>query len=143
VEYLTPNNVAEMTPRRSDCASRLLTATRLYLSSPPNAPKKWRQINPNLNDYHSDQVEIRITFWIPDMTDWWRQQAATQSNYTDLKCGTPHIFHHTRWCRSGGQVFPCPRCYCLEAVENHRSDPSRKCCCKEVRLSQQPDFGRY
>jgi len=40
-EYLTPNNVAETTPRRSDRAARLLTATRLYLNSPPEAPKNW------------------------------------------------------------------------------------------------------
>jgi hypothetical protein len=39
-EYLTPKNVAEMTPRRSDRAARLLTAARLYLNSPPEAPKK-------------------------------------------------------------------------------------------------------
>jgi len=34
-EYLTPNIVAETTPGRSDPAARLLTATRLYLNSPP------------------------------------------------------------------------------------------------------------
>jgi len=38
-EYLTPNNVAETTPGRSDRAARLLTAARLYLNSPPEAPK--------------------------------------------------------------------------------------------------------
>jgi hypothetical protein len=37
-EYLTPNNVAEMTPGRSDRAARLLTAARLYLNLPPEAP---------------------------------------------------------------------------------------------------------
>jgi len=55
-EYLTRNNVAETTHGRSDCAARLLTAARLYLNSPPEAPKNWVQINPNLNDYHSDQM---------------------------------------------------------------------------------------
>jgi len=34
-EYLTPNNVAETTPRRSNCTARLLTAARLYLNSLP------------------------------------------------------------------------------------------------------------
>jgi len=67
-EYLTPNNVAETTPGRSNHAARLLTAARLYLNSPPEAPKNWGQINPNLNDYHSDPVEISSTFWIPDIT---------------------------------------------------------------------------
>jgi len=36
-EYLTPNNVAETTPGRSDRAARLLTADRLNLNSPPEA----------------------------------------------------------------------------------------------------------
>jgi len=71
-KYLTPNNVAETTPGWSDRTARLLTAARLYLKSPPEAPKNWGQINPNLNDYHSDQMEISSTFWIPDITDWWR-----------------------------------------------------------------------
>jgi len=69
-EYLTPNNVAETTPRRSDRAACLLTAARLYFNSPPEAPKNWGQINPNLNDYRSDPMEIRSTFWLPDITDW-------------------------------------------------------------------------
>jgi len=38
-EYLTPNNVAETTPGHSDRAVHLLTAARLYLNSPPGAPK--------------------------------------------------------------------------------------------------------
>jgi hypothetical protein len=91
-EYLTPNNVAEMTPRRSDRAARLLTAARLYLNSPPEAPKNWGQINPNLNDYHSNQMEISITFWIPDITDWWRQQAEMHSKYADLSNVAHDIF---------------------------------------------------
>jgi hypothetical protein len=83
-EYVTPNNVAETTPGGSDRAARLLTTARLYLNSLPEAPKNWRQINPNLNDYHSDPMEISSTFWIPDITDWWRQQEETHSKYTDL-----------------------------------------------------------
>jgi len=83
-EYLTPNNVPETTPGRSDRAARLLTATMLYLNSPPEAPKNWGQINRNLNDYHSDTMEISSTFWIPDITDWWRQQEETHSKYADL-----------------------------------------------------------
>jgi len=83
-EYLTPDNVAEMTPRRSDRAARLLTAAKLYLNSPPEAPKNWGQIYPNLNDYHSDPMEISSTFWIPDITNWSRQQEETHSTYADL-----------------------------------------------------------
>jgi hypothetical protein len=51
-EYLTTNNVAGMTPGPCDCAAHLLTTHRLYLNSPPEAPKNWGQINSNLNDYH-------------------------------------------------------------------------------------------
>ena len=40
-EYLSPKNVAETTPGQSDRATRLLTAARLYLSSPPETPKNW------------------------------------------------------------------------------------------------------
>jgi hypothetical protein len=83
-EYLTSNNVAKTTPGRSDPAVCLLTAARLYLNSPPEAPKNWGQSNPNLNHYHSDPMEISSTFWIPDITDWWRQQEETHSKYADL-----------------------------------------------------------
>jgi hypothetical protein len=57
---------------------------RLYLNSPPDLPQNWGQINPNLNDYHSDPLEISSTFWLPDITDWWRQQEETHSKYADL-----------------------------------------------------------
>jgi len=96
-EYLTPNNVPETTPGRSDCAAHLLTAARLYLNSLPETPNNWGQINPNLNDYNSDPMEISSTFWIPDITDWWRQQEETHSWYADLSnlardicCIIPH-----------------------------------------------------
>jgi len=83
-EYLVPNNVAERTPGWSHCAARLLAAARLRLTSPDEAPKNWWQINPNFNDYHSDPMEISSTFWLPDITDGWRQQEETHSKYTDL-----------------------------------------------------------
>jgi len=37
-EYLTPERVAEKTPRRSDCTACLLTAASMYLNSPPESP---------------------------------------------------------------------------------------------------------
>jgi len=76
-EYLTPNTVDEPTLGRTYRAPYLLTATRLYLNSSPEAPKNWGQINPNLNYYHSDPLEIISTFWIPDITEWWPQQEET------------------------------------------------------------------
>jgi hypothetical protein len=76
-EYLMPNNVAEKTPGRSDRVARSLSAARLYLNSPPELPQNWGQSNPNLNDYHSNRMEISSTFWLPDITDWWWQQEET------------------------------------------------------------------
>jgi len=91
-EYLTPNNVAETTPRQRDRAAHLLTAVRVDLKLPPEAPTNWGRINPNLNNYHSDPMGFSNTFWIPDITDWWRQQEETHSNYADLSSVACDIF---------------------------------------------------
>jgi hypothetical protein len=91
-EYLTPNNMPETAPGQSNRAAQLLTGARLYLNSPPEAPENWGQINPNLNDYHSDPMEISSTFWIPDITDWWRQHEETFSKYADLSNVAYDIF---------------------------------------------------
>jgi len=69
-KYLTPKYVAETTPGRSDCAARLLTAARLYLNFPPESQKNWGQVNPDVNDYHSNHMENSSTFWLPDITHW-------------------------------------------------------------------------
>jgi hypothetical protein len=76
-KYLIPTNVDETQTGRSDCAACSLTATRLYLNSPPELAQNCGQINPNLNDYHSDPMEISSTLWVPDITDWWRQHEET------------------------------------------------------------------
>jgi len=68
-EDLTPNHVAEMTPGRSNHAACWLTAASLYLNLPPEAPKNWGQIIPNLNDCHYNPMGISSTFWIPDETN--------------------------------------------------------------------------
>jgi len=78
-EYLLCNNAAEMTPRWCDHAACVLAAARLYSDSLPEAPKNWGQINLNLNDFHSDPMEMSCTFLILDITDWWRQQEKTHS----------------------------------------------------------------
>jgi hypothetical protein len=87
-----PNNVAETTPGRSNCVARLLTAARLYLNSPPELPHNWGQINLNLNNYHSDPLVISSTFWLPDFTDWWRQQEKTHSICAELSNVARDIF---------------------------------------------------
>jgi hypothetical protein len=76
--------VTETSPGRSDHAACLLTAGRLFLNSLPESPKNWGQVNQNVNDYHSDPKEISSTFWLPDITDWLRQQEDTHSKYADL-----------------------------------------------------------
>jgi len=91
-EYLMPNSVAKTTPGLSDRAARFLRATRLYFNSPPELPQIWVQINLNLNDYHSNPMEIGSTFWLPDITDWWRQQEEKHSKYTDLSNVARDIF---------------------------------------------------
>jgi len=91
------------TPGRSDCAAPLLNAARLYFNSPPEAPKNSEQINPNLNDYHSDPMEISSTFWLPDITDWWRRQEETQSKHANLS----NVAHDI--------VSIIPRCVGVEA----------------------------
>jgi len=106
-EYLKPNNVTKTTPGLSDRAARLLTAARLYLNSPPDAAKNWGQINPNLNDYHSDPMVIGSTFWIPDITDWWPQQEETHTQSTPISPiwhATYSLSYHmvSEW----GPVFP-------------------------------------
>jgi len=63
-EYLTPKNVAETTPGRSDCAAILLIATRLYLNSRPEAPKNWGQINPMWRVTYSQSYHM-VSEWRP------------------------------------------------------------------------------
>jgi len=79
-EYLS----AETTPRRSDRAECILTDARLHLNPPPEAPKNWGQINPNLDDYHSNPVKIGSTLWLPDIAEWLHQQEETHFKYADL-----------------------------------------------------------
>jgi len=91
-EYLMPNNVAETTPAQSNREVRSLTAARLYLNSPPEAPKNRGQIEPNLTDYHSDRMGISSTFWLPDITDMWGRQEEPHTKYADLSNVGRNIF---------------------------------------------------
>jgi len=91
-EYLTPNNLSETTPAWSERAAILFTAATLYLNSPPEATQNWGRINPNLNDYHYNPMEISSTFWFPDITDWWSQQEETHSKYANLSNVACNIF---------------------------------------------------
>jgi len=99
-EYWTPKSVPEATPRWRDRTACWMTAGRLYFNLPPEAQKNLGQVNPNLNKYQSDSMEISRTFWLPDDTDWWRQQEQTHSMYADvsnLTCDILSIIpHHVR-----------------------------------------------
>ena len=83
IEYSTPNNASQTTAGRNDLAALILSAASLYLISPPEAPQRWGQINPNLTDYHSERMEYSSTWWLPDISDRWRQQEETHSTYAE------------------------------------------------------------
>jgi len=83
-EYLTPHNLAQMSPGQSDCAASLFTTARLNLNSLPEAPNNWGRNHPNLNDYHSHPIEICSTFWIPEITNGWCHQEKSHWKYADL-----------------------------------------------------------
>jgi len=91
-EYLTPKNVAEMTPGRSNRVACLLTSARFYTNSPPESPKNWGQVSTNLDDYHSDPMEISRTSWLPDITEGRRPHENTHSKYADLSNVACDIF---------------------------------------------------
>jgi hypothetical protein len=91
-EYLMPNNVAEKTPGWCNRAAHILTAATLYLNLPSEASMNWVQIDANLNDYHFNTIDISSTFWIPDITSWWRQQEETQPKYADLSNVGRNVF---------------------------------------------------
>jgi hypothetical protein len=91
-EYLKSNNVAKTTHGQIDRSPSLLTATRLYLNSPPELPHSWGQINPNLNDYHSNPMEISSSSWLLDITAWCGPQEITHSSYADLYSVARNIF---------------------------------------------------
>ena len=90
--YLTPTNVAETTTGLCDCAACRLPATTLYLNFQLDAPENWVQMNPNFNDHHSDRMDISSTYWIADISNWWRQQNKTRSQYPDLSTVAWDIF---------------------------------------------------
>jgi len=91
-EDLMPNNAPQTTPEGSERAACSLTSAMLCLNAPTEAPKNWGQMNPNLDDYHSDTLEISSTFYIPDITDWCRQQEEMHSKYADLANVAGDIF---------------------------------------------------
>jgi hypothetical protein len=91
-QYLTSENMAETIPGWSDNAAHLWASGWLYFHQPPETPKNWGEINPNLDDYHSDPTEFINTLWILDITDWWHQQEETHSRNTNLSNVAGDIF---------------------------------------------------
>ena len=91
-EYTGSSTSQNPTPGRSNRTARLLTATRLYLNSPPERPHQCGQVNPHLDDYLSDPTEVSSAFWTPDITSWWREQEETHSMFADLANVARDIF---------------------------------------------------
>jgi len=83
-DYLMPNDMADMTPRRNHSAAQVLPTARLFMNSPPALPKGLGQVNLGLIDYCSDPVVISNTWWILDITDRWYQPEKTHWKYVDL-----------------------------------------------------------
>ena len=92
--------MSETPPRQSDRAARLFTAASRYLNTPPDARKNWGQINPNINHYHSDPIEISSTFSIPGITGRWRLPEDLHSQSADpwnvARKRFPILPHHVR-----------------------------------------------
>jgi len=68
------------------------------LNSPPESPKNWVEVYLNVSDYHSDPCEISSTFWLLDITDWWRQQEEMHSKCPDpfnVACDILSIIPHS------------------------------------------------
>jgi len=138
-EYLMPEQMAEMTPICSDRPAPSLTATRLYLNSPAKLPQNWGQVDPDLNNYHSDPMEIFDT--------WYHQIVGSTRGNTlnvcgSLQCGMQHILYHTTWCQGGVQIVLGARHYRLEAVKNNWWDPVQESRRKVVCSSQSRDISR-
>jgi len=87
-------------------------------------------------------MEISSTFWILDITDWWRQQEEIHSKYIDFSnvaCDILSIIAHgvgvEASCSLGKIVIG------WRLVKNHRRT-LHELCCTAVGLSQQLQFGR-
>jgi hypothetical protein len=67
------------------------------VNSPSELPQNWGQINPNVNDYHSDPMEISSTFWLPNLTGCWQQREETHStnaHLSNVACDIFSLIHH-------------------------------------------------
>jgi hypothetical protein len=107
-KYLTPNNVAEMTPECSHLAAPLCPAAMHFFNSPPEVPNNWGQVNPIHNDYHSNPNESSSIFLFPNNTGWEYQKEETHSKYTDLGTVADNILSIIRH-RVGVEAIICLR----------------------------------
>ena len=73
-----------MIPGQSNRTVGLWTAAWLYLNSLPELPKYWEHANLSLNNYHTNSIDICSVFWLPDITELWRQEEEKHPKYTDL-----------------------------------------------------------
>jgi len=82
-EYTISEIRAQMTSGLRDRAAQLLTAAKHHLYSPPEIPQYWGWSNPRFIDCHSNPMENRSLFWIPDITDCWQHWEKTHTKYVD------------------------------------------------------------
>ena len=92
----------------------------------------WGQINPNLNDYHSDPMEISSTFWLLEITEWWRQLADTHSQYADLSNLSGNIFSIIPHAVAVGASF----CLCRDVISWRQSTTPGETLCEKVVVRQ-------
>lgn len=87
--------MAEMTLGRCICATHLLSATSLYLHSPLELPRNWRQITKIYNYYHSECIEISRVISILDIPYWQCQWVKMQTQFGDVSNLAQDMFSPT------------------------------------------------
>jgi hypothetical protein len=90
--YLRAKSIAETTSRQSNYVSCSLTPAGLNISAPPELLHNLGQINPNINNYHTNCVGIISIYCVPDITARWCQQNQAHSKYTDHSIVAYNIF---------------------------------------------------
>jgi hypothetical protein len=76
--------VAENVLGQNNPAVGFSTAARLFLNLLRESPKDWEHVNLSLNDYDTDSIEICSIFWLPDITDRWRQHEEMHPKYNNV-----------------------------------------------------------
>jgi len=87
-------------------------------------PKHWVEVNPDFNNYNSDPMEISRAFWLPDISDRWRQHEETHSKYGDLSNVARDIFSIIPHCVGVEASFSLGRGIMASGSEKPMARPS-------------------